>query len=106
MFQVGGVGFALAWLMQRWGPFIVLSVSYLLTAIALALLGVQIPGAALGMGRFGGILAPLAAGQLMSAGVAIGHLFWLAIIPALICAGGVGLLRTAVSRSQVMALAA
>jgi hypothetical protein len=33
-------------------------------------------------------------------------LFWLAIIPALICAGSVGLLRTAVSRSQVMAPAA
>jgi AAHS family 4-hydroxybenzoate transporter-like MFS transporter len=148
LFQVGGVagGFALAWLMQRWGPFIVLSVSYLLTAIALAVLGVEVPGTtlaclliaimgngvvggqvalnvlsatlypttaratgvgwALGMGRFGGILAPLVAGQLLSAGIAIGHLFWLAIIPALICAGSVGLLRTAVSRSQVMAPAA
>lgn len=145
MFQVGGVagGFALAWLMQRWGPFIVLSVSYLLTAIALAALGVEVPGTALasvliaimgngvvggqvalnvlsatlypttarvtgvgwalGMGRFGGIIAPLAAGQLMASGMAIGHLFWLAIIPALVCAGGVALLRVAVNRSQVMA---
>ncbi len=143
MFQVGGIagGFALAWLMQRWGPFIVLSVSYLLTAVALAALGVGVPGAALaslliaimgngvvggqvalnvlsatlypttaratgvgwalGMGRFGGIIAPLAAGQLMAAGIATSHLFWLAIIPALICAGGVALLRLAVSRSRV-----
>lgn len=142
MFQIGGVvgGFALAWLMQRWGPFIVLSVSYTLTAIALAVIGTEVPGAALttllivimgngvvggqvalnvlsatlypttaratgvgwalGMGRFGGIIAPLAAGQLMAAGIAIGRLFWLAIIPALICGGGVALLRTAVARSQ------
>jgi AAHS family 4-hydroxybenzoate transporter-like MFS transporter len=148
MFQIGGVvgGFALAWLMQRWGPFIVLSVSYTLTAVALAILGAKVPDAALttllivimgngvvggqvalnvlsatlypttaratgvgwalGMGRFGGIIAPLAAGQLMAAGVVIGHLFWLAIVPALICAGGVTLLRTAVSRSQAMAPAA
>jgi hypothetical protein len=28
--------------------------------------------------------------------MAIGHLFWLAIVPALICAGGVAMLRTAV----------
>jgi AAHS family 4-hydroxybenzoate transporter-like MFS transporter len=138
MFQMGGVfgGFALAWLMQRWGPFVVLSVSYALTALALAVLGAKIPGTtfttvlmvvmgngvvggqvalnvlsatlypttaratgvgwALGMGRFGGIIAPLVAGELMAAGIAIGHLFWLAIVPALICAGGVALLRTAV----------
>lgn len=142
MFQIGGVvgGFGLAWLMQRWGPFIVLSASYALTAAALAMLGAEIRepalttlliavmgngvvggqvalnvlsatlypttaratgvGWALGMGRFGGIIAPLAAGQLMAAGIAIGRLFWLAIIPALICAGGVALLRTAVIRSQ------
>jgi AAHS family 4-hydroxybenzoate transporter-like MFS transporter len=142
MFQIGGVvgGFALAWLMQRWGPYIVLSISYALTAAALAVVGAQAPepalttlliaimgngvvggqvalnvlsatlypttaratgvGWALGMGRFGGIIAPLAAGQLMAAGIAIGHLFWLAIVPALICAGGVALLRAAVHRSQ------
>lgn len=147
MFQIGGVlgGFALAWLMQRWGPFTVLSVSYALTAVALAMLGAKVPeaalttllivimgngvvggqvalnvlsatlyptsaratgvGWALGMGRFGGILAPLAAGQLMAAGIAIGRLFWLATVPALICAGGVALLRTAVTRSQTTARA-
>jgi AAHS family 4-hydroxybenzoate transporter-like MFS transporter len=147
MFQIGGVlgGFALAWLMQRWGPFTVLSVSYALTAAALAMLGAKVPeaalttllivimgngvvggqvalnvlsatlyptsaratgvGWALGMGRFGGIIAPLAAGQLMAAGIAIGRLFWLATVPALICAGGVALLRTAVSRSQTTARA-
>jgi len=146
MFQIGGVvgGFALAGLMQRWGPFIVLSVSYTLTAIALAVLGARAPdvtlttllivvmgngvvggqvalnvlsatlypttaratgvGWALGMGRFGGILAPLIAGQLMAAGIAIGRLFWLAIAPALICAAGVALLRAAVARSQTVAL--
>jgi AAHS family 4-hydroxybenzoate transporter-like MFS transporter len=145
MFQIGGVigGFALAWLMQRWGPFVVLSASYALTAIALGVIGIEVPGAALttlliaimgngvvggqvalnvlsatlypttaratgvgwalGMGRFGGIIAPLVAGQLMAAGVTTGRLFWLAIIPALVCAGGVALLRTAVHRSQVMA---
>ena len=139
MFQLGGVlgGFLLAWLMQRWGPYIVLSISYLLTAIALAVLGAGVPGAALtslliaimgngvvggqvalnvlsatlypttaratgvgwalGMGRFGGIIAPLAAGQLMAAGIPTGQLFWLAIVPALICAGGVALLRSKVS---------
>ena len=146
MFQIGGVagGFALAWLMQRWGLFSVLSVSYALTAVALAVLGTRVPdgaltillmvvmgngvvggqvalnvlsatlypttaratgvGWALGMGRFGGIIAPLAAGQLMAAGIAIGHLFWLAMVPALICAGGVALLRTAVGRSQAGSL--
>jgi hypothetical protein len=57
------------------------------------------------MGRFGGIIAPLAAGQLMAAGIAIGRLFWLAIVPTLICAGGVALLRTAVARSQATARA-
>jgi MFS transporter, AAHS family, 4-hydroxybenzoate transporter len=148
MFQVGGVlgGFALAWLMQRWGPYIVLCVSYALTAVALAILGAGVPeaalttllivvmgngvvggqvalnvlsatlypttaratgvGWALGMGRFGGIIAPLAAGQLMAAGIAISHLFWLAIAPALICAGSVALLRNAVTRSRAMAPAA
>jgi hypothetical protein len=55
------------------------------------------------MGRFGGIIAPLAAGTLMAAGIQIGRLFWLAIIPALVCAGGVTLLRTAVNRSQAAA---
>lgn len=138
MFQIGGVvgGFALAWLMQRWGPFVVLSVSYALTAVALAVLGAKVPDAAsttllivimgngvvggqvalnvlsatlypttaratgvgwaLGMGRFGGIIAPLVAGELMAAGTAIGRLFWLSMVPALICAGGVALLRSAV----------
>jgi AAHS family 4-hydroxybenzoate transporter-like MFS transporter len=145
MFQIGGVvgGFALAWLMQRWGPFTVLSISYTLTAMALAVLGAKVPetalttllivimgngvvggqvalnvlsatlypttaratgvGWALGMGRFGGIIAPLAAGQLMATGIATGRLFWLAIVPALICAGGVALLRTAVGRSRATA---
>jgi len=138
MFQLGGVlgGFLLAWLMQRWGPYLVLCISYLLTAVALAALGNGVPGAvltslliavmgngvvggqvalnvlsatlypttaratgvgwALGMGRFGGIIAPLAAGQLMAAGVPTGLLFWLAIVPALICAGGIALLRSRV----------
>ncbi|MFL6600340.1 MAG: MFS transporter [Steroidobacteraceae bacterium] len=148
MFQIGGVlgGFALAWLMQRWGPFIVLCVSYALTAVALAALGAGVPDAALttllivimgngvvggqvalnvlsatlypttaratgvgwalGMGRFGGIIAPLVAGQLMAAGIAIGTLFWLAIVPALVCAGAVALLRIAVTRSGATAPAA
>jgi MFS transporter, AAHS family, 4-hydroxybenzoate transporter len=139
MFQIGGVlgGFLLAWLMQRWGPYLVLCISYLLTAAALAALGMGVPGAvltplliaimgngvvggqvalnvlsatlypttaratgvgwALGMGRFGGIIAPLAAGQLMAMGIPTGQLFWLAIVPALICAGGVALLRSKVS---------
>ena len=47
---------------------------------------------------FGGIIAPLVAGGLMSAGIQMGGLFWLAVIPALICAGGVTLLRVAVTR--------
>jgi AAHS family 4-hydroxybenzoate transporter-like MFS transporter len=138
MFQIGGVvgGFALAWLMQRWGVFVVLCISYALTAVALAILGAKVPdtastallimimgngvvggqvalnafsatlypttaratgiGWALGMGRLGGIIAPLAVGELLAAGIAIGHVFWLAIVPALVCAGGVVLLRTAV----------
>ena len=145
MFQIGGVagGFALAWLMQRWGPYTVLCISYLLTAVALAVLGMGVPGVALtslliaimgngvvggqvalnvlsatlypttaratgvgwalGMGRFGGIIAPLAAGQLMAAGIPTGQLFWLAIVPALICAGGVALLRVFINRSRVSA---
>jgi len=142
MFQIGGVlgGFALAWLMQRWGPYWVLIASYLLTAGALAVLGAGVPGIALtmllivvmgngvvggqvalntlsatlypttaratgvgwalGMGRFGGIVAPLAAGSLMAAGVPTGQLFRLATLPTLVCATGVALLRTAVLRSR------
>jgi MFS transporter, AAHS family, 4-hydroxybenzoate transporter len=141
MFQIGGVvgGFGLAWLMQRWGPYIVLSVSYTLTAGALAMLGTHVSnpvllvifilvtgnginggqvalnavsatlyptaaratgvGWALGVGRFGAILGPFAAGSLMAAGIKLGHLFWLAIIPTLICAIAVTLLRLAVNRS-------
>ena len=142
MFQIGGVvgGFALAWLMQRWGPYLVLISSYLLAVGALAVLGAGVPGIALttllivvmgngvvggqvalntlsatlypttaratgvgwalGMGRFGGIVAPLAAGTLMAAGVPTGRLFWLAALPTLVCAAGVALLRTAVLRSR------
>jgi AAHS family 4-hydroxybenzoate transporter-like MFS transporter len=141
MFQIGGVvgGFALAWLMQRWGPFLVLAVSYTLTAGALGILGTHVTnpallvvlilvtgnginggqvalnavsatlyptaaratgvGWALGVGRFGAIVGPLAAGSLMAAGIDLGHLFWLAIIPTLICAVSVTLLRLAVNRS-------
>ncbi len=141
MFQIGGVvgGFALAWLMQRWGPFLVLAVSYTLTAGALGILGTHVSspavlvvlilitgnginggqvalnavsatlyptaaratgvGWALGVGRFGAILGPLATGALMAAGIDLGHLFWLAIIPTLICAVAVTLLRLAVNRS-------
>jgi MFS transporter, AAHS family, 4-hydroxybenzoate transporter len=141
MFQIGGVvgGFGLAWLMQRWGPFLVLAVSYTLTAGALALLGTHITdptllvvlilitgnginggqvalnavsatlyptaaratgvGWALGVGRFGAIVGPFAAGTLMAAGIKLGHLFWLAIVPTLTCAIAVMLLRTAVNRS-------
>jgi AAHS family 4-hydroxybenzoate transporter-like MFS transporter len=143
MFQIGGVvgGFGLAWLMQRWGPFMVLSVSYTLTAGALALLGTHITdpallvvlilitgnginggqvalnavsatlyptaaratgvGWALGVGRFGAIVGPFAAGTLMAAGIKLGHLFWLAIIPTLSCAVAVMLLRLAVNRSYL-----
>ena len=139
MFQIGVVlgGFLLAWLMQRWGPYLVLCIGYLLTAVALAALGMGVPGAvltplliavmgngvvggqvalnvlsatlypttaratgvgwALGMGRFGGIIAPLAAGQLMAMGIPTGQLFRLAIVPALVCAAGVALLRSKVS---------
>jgi AAHS family 4-hydroxybenzoate transporter-like MFS transporter len=141
MFQIGGVagGFALAWLMQRWGPFLVLAISYMLTAGALGILGTHISnptllvvlilvtgnginggqvalnavsatlyptaaratgvGWALGVGRFGAIVGPLAAGTLMAAGIDLGHLFWLAIIPTLVCAAAVMLLRLAVNRS-------
>lgn len=143
LFQIGGVagGFALAWLMQRWGPFIVLGVSYVLTAAALALIGSGVPevlpasvliaimgngivggqvalnvlsatiypttaratgvGWALGMGRFGGIIAPLLAGRLMAAGIPTGTLFRLAVVPTLACAAGVVMLRQAVRRSAV-----
>jgi AAHS family 4-hydroxybenzoate transporter-like MFS transporter len=142
MFQIGGVvgGFGLAWLMQRWGPYLVLSVSYTLTAGALAMLGTHVSnpvllvlfilvtgnginggqvalnavsatlyptaaratgvGWALGVGRFGAIVGPFAAGSLMAAGIKLGHLFWLAIIPTLICAIAVTLLRLAVNRSS------
>jgi AAHS family 4-hydroxybenzoate transporter-like MFS transporter len=138
MFQIGGVcgGFLLAWLMQRWGPFLVLAVSYTLTAGALGILGTHISnpallvvlilvtgnginggqvalnavsatlyptaaratgvGWALGVGRFGAILGPLAAGTLMASGIDLGHLFWLAIIPTLVCAVCVTLLRLAI----------
>jgi AAHS family 4-hydroxybenzoate transporter-like MFS transporter len=148
MFQIGGVagGFGLAWLMQRWGPFLVLAASYALTAGALALLGTHVTepallvvliliignginggqvalnavsatlyptavratgvGWALGIGRLGAILGPLAAGSLMSAGIPLGHLFWLAIIPTLTSAIAVVLLRGAVSRSTAASLAA
>ena len=148
MFQIGGVagGFGLAWLMQRWGPFLVLAASYTLTAGALALLGTHVTepaflvvliliignginggqvalnavsatlyptavratgvGWALGIGRLGAILGPLAAGSLMSAGIPLGHLFWLAIIPTLTSAIAVVLLRGAVSRSTAASLAA
>jgi AAHS family 4-hydroxybenzoate transporter-like MFS transporter len=141
MFQIGGVvgGFGLAWLMQRWGPFLVLAVSYILTAGALAVLGTHVTqpallvvlilitgnginggqvalnavsatlyptaaratgvGWALGVGRFGAIVGPLTAGTLMAAGINLGHLFWLAIIPTLVCAVAVTLLRLAVNRS-------
>ena len=141
MFQIGGVvgGFGLAWLMQRWGPFLVLAVSYTLTAGALAVLGTHVTqppllvvlilitgnginggqvalnavsatlyptaaratgvGWALGVGRFGAIVGPLTAGTLMAAGINLGHLFWLAIIPTLVCAVSVILLRLAVNRS-------
>ena len=141
MFQIGGVvgGFGLAWLMQRWGPFLVLAVSYTLTAGALAVLGTHVTqpallvmlilitgnginggqvalnavsatlyptaaratgvGWALGVGRFGAIVGPLTAGALMAAGINLGHLFWLAIIPTLVCAVAVTLLRLAVNRS-------
>lgn len=141
MFQIGGVvgGFGLAWLMQRWGPFLVLAVSYTLTAGALAVLGTHVTqpallvvlilitgnginggqvalnavsatlyptaaratgvGWALGVGRFGAIVGPLTAGTLMAAGINLGHLFWLAIIPTLVCAVAVILLRLAVNRS-------
>jgi AAHS family 4-hydroxybenzoate transporter-like MFS transporter len=143
MFQIGGVvgGFGLAWLMQRWGPFLVLAVSYTLTAGALALLGTHVThpallvvlilitgnginggqvalnavsatlyptparatgvGWALGVGRFGAIVGPFAAGTLMAAGIELGHLFWLAIIPTLVCAIAVTLLRLAVNRSAI-----
>jgi MFS transporter, AAHS family, 4-hydroxybenzoate transporter len=142
MFQIGGVvgGFGLAWLMQRWGPYLVLAVSYTLTAGALAMLGTHVTNAALlivlilitgnginggqvalnavsatlyptaaratgvgwalGVGRFGAILGPLAAGSLMAAGINLGHLFWLAIIPTLVSAIAVTLLRLAVNRSM------
>jgi AAHS family 4-hydroxybenzoate transporter-like MFS transporter len=145
MFQIGGVcgGFLLAWLMQRWGPFLVLAVSYTLTAGALGVLGTHITdpallvvlilitgnginggqvalnavsatlyptaaratgvGWALGVGRFGAIVCPLAAGTLMAAGIDVAHLFWLAIIPTLICAIAVTLLRRAVNRSTTNA---
>jgi MFS transporter, AAHS family, 4-hydroxybenzoate transporter len=141
MFQIGGVvgGFGLAWLMQRWGPFLVLAVSYTLTAGALGVLGTHVTnpallvvlilitgnginggqvalnavsatlyptaaratgvGWALGIGRFGAIVGPFAAGTLMAAGIDLGHLFWLAIIPTLVCAIAVTLLRLAVNRS-------
>jgi AAHS family 4-hydroxybenzoate transporter-like MFS transporter len=141
MFQIGGVagGFGLAWLMQRWGPYPVLSVSYALTAAALALLGTHVTnpvllvilmliagngilgsqaalnavsatlyptparatgvGWALGVGRFGAIVGPFVAGSLMAAGIELGHLFWLAVIPTLMCALAVTLLRLAVNRS-------
>jgi AAHS family 4-hydroxybenzoate transporter-like MFS transporter len=143
LFQIGGVagGFALAWLMQRWGPFIVLTISYASTAAALARIGAGVPdvtqaslliaiigngivggqvalnvlsatiypttaratgvGWALGMGRFGGIIAPLLAGQLLAAGIAIGGLFRLAVVPTVACAVGIVLLRAAVRRSTV-----
>jgi len=39
----------------------------------------------------------------MAAGIKLGHLFWLAIIPTLICAIAVTLLRLAVNRSAMSA---
>ncbi len=141
MFQIGGVcgGFLLAWLMQKWSPFLVLAISYTLTAGALGILGTHVThpgllvvlilitgnginggqvalnavsatlyptsaratgvGWALGVGRFGAIVCPLAAGSLMAAGINVAHLFWLAIIPTLISAVAVTLLRLAVNRS-------
>jgi hypothetical protein len=51
------------------------------------------------VGRFGAIAGPLAAGTLLAAGIEIGHLFWLAIVPTLVCAIAVTLLRVTVVRS-------
>jgi hypothetical protein len=48
-------------------------------------------------------VGPFAAGSLMAAGIPLGHLFWLAIIPTLVCAVAVTLLRLAVNRSAVAA---
>jgi hypothetical protein len=53
------------------------------------------------VGRFGAIVGPFAAGTLMAAGIELGHLFWLAIIPTLVCAVAVILLRLAVNRSAI-----
>jgi AAHS family 4-hydroxybenzoate transporter-like MFS transporter len=56
-------------------------------------------GWALGVGRFGAIAGPFAAGSLLAAGIDLGHLFWLAVIPTLVCALAVTLLRLAVNRA-------
>ena len=40
-------------------------------------------------------------GTLMAAGIELGHIFWLAIIPTLVCAVAVTLLRLAVNRSAI-----
>jgi AAHS family 4-hydroxybenzoate transporter-like MFS transporter len=134
MFQIGGIvgaiAFALA--MKRWDVFRVLAVSYVLTAVVLALLGASVTevawlfalvlltgggivggqtalnalgatmypttarstgvGWALGIGRFGAILAPLLGGALLAAGITAEKVFALAIAPTLVCAAVVALL--------------
>jgi len=49
-------------------------------------------GWALGIGRFGAILAPLVGGAMLAAGLAPERVFALAIGPTLVCAGVVALL--------------
>ena len=58
-------------------------------------------GWALGMGRFGAILAPLLGGALLAAGFSPMGVFATAIVPTLLCAGVVALLgRDAASRQR------
>jgi len=141
LFQLGGVagGFVLAALMKRWGPFVLLIVSYTLACIALLALSLHLTGLllvslavlitgngingaqvglnavsatlyptaarasgvgwALGIGRFGAIVATFLAGTLLYKGSSSEHVFWLTALPTFGCALCVALLRAAVARS-------
>ena len=134
MFQLGGIVGALlfALAIKRWGVFGVLTASYLVTALALTMLGTSVQevawlfalvfvigtgfvggqsvlnalaatmyptaarstgiGWAMGIGRFGGIVAPLIGGALLIAGFSPERVFAFGIAPTLVCAGVVFLL--------------
>jgi AAHS family 4-hydroxybenzoate transporter-like MFS transporter len=142
LFQIGGVigGFLLAWLIKKWGPYVVLITTYAATAatllimsapaaasamliVSLLVIGNGVVGGqaalnglashlyptrdratgvgwALGVGRFGAILAPVIGGAFLGANASPKSVFVLAMLLAACCAAGVAAVRWAVKRRQ------